>query len=101
MRAIGIVAAVLAYGRAAVALTIPAVEHDQSTLHQEDFSKKGGERHTPKLIIEDQDGTPGTVRPRRLQGRFLHISGTFSDRCARLSSALCYLGVANEGSNTV
>ena len=78
MRVAGFVAAVLAYGTATVALTIPEVAHEQSVLHTKDFSKDGGERHTPKLIIEDHDGTPGTVRPRRLQGRFLHISGMLS-----------------------
>ena len=86
MRAIGIVAAVLAYGHATSAFVIPAASHEQDILHKEDFrledygSSSSSQSHTPKLIIEDHDGTPGTVRPRRLQGRFLHISGMFRVR---------------------
>lgn len=83
MRAIGIVAAVLAYGHATSAFVIPAASHEQEVLYKENFrledsdSSSSSQSHTPKLIIGDHDGIPGTVRPRRLQGRFLHISGMF------------------------
>lgn len=96
MRSLGIAALLLCACTRATPAVLPVVEHLEGQNILGD--SRGGETH----VYATDGQPPGTVRPKRLQGRFLHISDLHPDQFYKLHSSTeediaCHRGVGPAG----